>query len=128
MLINGYSSSGGDAFPYYFKKRKLGTLIGTRTWGGLIGISGNPAFADGGSFNIPTFGFVDTEGNWTVEGEGVHPDIEVVDRPEAIVAGHDPCIEKAVEVLLEQLKKNPVKKPKQPAEPNRSKWIEKEIK
>jgi tricorn protease len=128
MLINGYSSSGGDAFPYYFKKKKLGLLIGTRTWGGLIGISGNPDLADGGSLNVPTFGFVDTEGHWAVEGEGVHPDIEVVDRPELVAAGHDPCVEKAVEVLLEQLKQNPPAKVEMPAEPDRSKWIEEEIK
>jgi tricorn protease len=128
MLINGYSSSGGDAFPYYFKKSKLGTLIGTRTWGGLIGLSGNPDFADGGSLSVPTFGFVDSDGKWAVEGEGVSPDIEVIDRPERVAAGHDPSIEKAVEVLLEQLKQKPLKKPAMPAEPDRSQWIEKEIK
>jgi len=128
MLINGYSSSGGDAFPYYFKKKKLGLLIGTRTWGGLIGLSGNPDLVDGGSISVPTFGFVDTDGNWAVEGEGIHPDIEVIDRPELVAAGHDPCIEKAVEVLLEQLQKTPPKKTEMPAEPDRSKWIEKEIK
>jgi tricorn protease len=128
MLINGYASSGGDAFPYYFKKSKLGLLIGTRTWGGLIGLSGNPDLVDGGSINVPTFGFVDMDGNWAVEGEGIYPDIEVIDRPELVAAGKDPCIEKAVEVLLEQLKKNPPKKTAVPAEPDRSKWIEKEIK
>jgi tricorn protease len=128
MLINGYSSSGGDAFPYYFKKSKLGLLIGTRTWGGLIGISGNPDFADGGSINVPTFGFVDTDGNWAVEGEGVYPDIEVIDRPEQVAAGHDPCVEKAVDVLLEQLRQNPPRQPAMPPEPDRSRWIEKEIK
>jgi tricorn protease len=128
MLINGYSSSGGDAFPYYFKKSKLGQLIGTRTWGGLIGISGNPDFADGGFFNVPTFGFVDTDGHWAVEGEGVSPDIEVIDRPELVAAGKDPCIEKAVQVLLEQLKANPPRKIADPVAPDRSKWIEKEIK
>ena len=128
MLINGYSSSGGDAFPYYFKKSKLGQLIGTRTWGGLIGISGNPDFADGGFFNVPTFGFVDTDGHWAVEGEGVSPDIEVIDRPEEVAKGKDPCIEKAVQVLLEQLKANPPQKTAIPAAPDRSKWIEKEIK
>ena len=114
MLINGYSSSGGDALPYYFKKSKLGQLIGTRTWGGLIGLSGNPDLVDGGSINVPTFGFVDTDGNWAVEGEGVYPDIEVIDRPELVAAGKDPCIEKAVEVLLEQLKANPPKKTAMP--------------
>ncbi len=128
MLINGYSSSGGDALPYYFKKNKLGRLIGTRSWGGLIGYSGNPDFVDGGSFNIPTFGFVDTDGHWAVEGEGVYPDIEVIDRPELVAAGKDPCVEKAVQVLLQQLNENPPRKTNIPAAPDRSRWIEKEIK
>jgi tricorn protease len=90
VLINGQSSSGGDAFPYYFRQLGLGPLIGERTWGGLVGISGNPGFVDGGSINVPTFAFVDAEGNWAVEGEGVHPDIEVLDRPEEIAAGGSP--------------------------------------
>ena len=72
-LINGYSSSGGDAFPYYFKKLQLGPLIGTRTWGGLIGISGNPSLADGGSILASTFRFMDTDNEWAVENEGVSP-------------------------------------------------------
>jgi len=125
MLINGYSSSGGDALPYYFRKSKLGTLIGTRTWGGLVGLSGNPGFVDGGNINVPTFGFVDTDGKWAVEGEGVSPDIEVVDLPEEIAKGRDPSVEKAVAVLLKELEKNPPKKVNTPAEPDRSKWIEK---
>jgi len=109
MLINGYSASGGDALPYYFRKRKLGTLIGTRTWGGLIGISGNPDLMDGGSISAPQFRFFDTEGMWAVEGVGVAPDIEVVDRPDLVAAGHDPSLEAAVKLLLEQLEKNPRK-------------------
>jgi len=109
MLINGLSSSGGDAFPYYFRKLELGPLIGTRTWGGLIGISGNPGLADGGSVLAATFRFLGTDGNWAVENEGVAPDLEVIDRPEAVSAGHDPSVEKAVEVLLEALSKNPPK-------------------
>jgi tricorn protease len=128
MLMNYYSSSGGDAFPYFFKKRKLGKLIGTRTWGGLVGISGNAGFVDGGGMNVPTFGIYDTDGQWAVEGIGVYPDIKVVDAPHLVAKGKDPCIEKAVEVLLKQLKENPVKKVKPPADPDRSKWIEKEIK
>ena len=107
MLINGYSSSGGDALPYYFRKRNLGPIIGTRTWGGLIGISGNPTLMDGGRVTAPQFRFLDTEGVWMVEGVGVAPDIEVVDRPDEVAAGRDPSLEKAVEVLLEELKKNP---------------------
>ncbi|HUR83300.1 MAG TPA: PDZ domain-containing protein, partial [Thermoanaerobaculia bacterium] len=107
MLINGYSASGGDALPYYFRERKLGTLIGTRTWGGLIGLSGNPNLMDGGNVSAPQFRFMDTEGMWAVEGVGVAPDIEVVDRPDLVAAGHDPSLEAAVKLLLEELAKNP---------------------
>ena len=110
MLVNGYSSSGGDALPYYFRKRKLGTIIGTRTWGGLIGISGNPSLMDGGNVSAPQFRFFDTEGMWAVEGVGVAPDVEVVDRPDLVAAGQDPSLEAAVKLLLEQLAKNPPKK------------------
>jgi len=117
MLINGLSSSGGDAFPYYFKKLKLGQLIGTRTWGGLIGISGNPGLADGGSVLAATFRFMSTDGQWAVENEGVSPDIEVIDRPEQIAAGKDPSIEKAVEVLLGQLPASPKPPLQAPAAP-----------
>ncbi|MBV9496280.1 MAG: PD40 domain-containing protein [Acidobacteria bacterium] len=118
MLINGYSASGGDALPYYFHKRQLGTLIGTRTWGGLIGLSGNPGLMDGGSIEVPQFRFLDTEGMWAVEGVGVSPDIEVVDRPDLVVAGHDPSLEKAIDVLLQQLKEHPPVKVTVPAAPN----------
>lgn len=120
MLINGLSSSGGDAFPYYFKKLKLGQLIGTRTWGGLIGISGNPGLADGGSVLAATFRFMSADGQWAVENEGVSPDIEVIDRPEQIAAGKDPSIEKAVEVLLGQLPATP--KPRLQAPPAPAKF------
>jgi len=128
MLINGYSSSGGDALPYYFRKKGLGKLIGTRTWGGLVGISGNASLVDGGSISVPQFGVYNEKGEWLIEGVGVYPDIEVVDRPEKLAKGNDPCIEKAVEVLLEQLRENPVKKVEPPKPPDRSKWIEKDIK
>ncbi len=120
-LINGYSSSGGDAFPYYFRKRGLGKLIGTTTWGGLIGYSGNPGLMDGGLINIPVFRFLDTDGNWAVENEGVSPDIEVVDRPELIAKGQDPSLEKAVEILMEELKNNPPKELIVPNPPDESK-------
>ena len=116
-LINGYSSSGGDAFPYYFKKMGLGPLIGTRTWGGLIGISGNPSLADGGSILASTFRFMGTDGEWAVENEGVSPDIEVVDRPELVAAGQDPTLETAVEHLLEELRKKPAAEVEAPPSP-----------
>ena len=120
-LINGYSSSGGDAFPYYFRERKLGKLIGTRTWGGLIGLSGNPSLMDGGSISIPTFRFLTKDGKWAVENEGVHPDMEILDRPELVAKGEDPTLEKAVEVLLEELKNNPPKELIVPNPPDESK-------
>ncbi len=114
-LINAYSSSGGDAFPYWFRLTGQGPLFGTRTWGGLIGISGNPGFVDGGSINVPTFRFMDPDGQWAVENEGVPPDVEVIDRPEQIAAGQDPTLEAAIEYLLEELEKNPVRRVGEPA-------------
>ncbi|MBQ4851198.1 S41 family peptidase [Pseudoalteromonas sp. MMG012] len=118
MLINGYSSSGGDALPYYFRQAGLGKLIGTRTWGGLIGISGNPGLVDGGSVIAATFRILDNEGNWIIEDEGVSPDIEVIDRPELIQAGKDPSVERAVKELLDELEANPKKPLTVPAAPS----------
>lgn len=109
MLMNGYSSSGGDALPYYFKQAGLGKLIGTRTWGGLIGTSGNPRLADGGQLIAATFRILDKDGNWIIENEGVTPDIEVIDRPELIYKGEDPSIDRAVKELLKELDENPKK-------------------
>ncbi len=120
MLVNGWAGSGGDAFPYYFRKAGLGPLVGTRTWGGLIGYSGNPQPVDGGFVSAPTFGFWNTDGNWEVEGHGVQPDYEVVNKPHEMVAGRDAQLEKAIELTLEMLKKNPPKKLKKPTYPNRS--------
>ncbi|HEY6321876.1 MAG TPA: PDZ domain-containing protein [Thermoanaerobaculia bacterium] len=106
-LINGSAGSGGDAFPYYFRKLGLGPLIGTKTWGGLIGLSGNPPLLDGGSLSTPTFRFLDTEGHWGVENVGVLPDVEVVDRPDEIAKGHDPSLERAVAYLMQELAQHP---------------------
>jgi tricorn protease len=117
MLINGYSSSGGDALPYFFKKLGLGTLVGTRTWGGLIGLSGQPSLVDGGAVQVPTFRIYDAEGKWVVENEGVAPDVEVVDVPEARIAGGDPSLEKAVELLLSELERRPPTRPTRPVPP-----------
>jgi tricorn protease len=107
MLINGYSASGGDALPYFFRLSGLGPLIGTRTWGGLIGLSGNPRLMDGGAVQIPTFRIYDTSGRWVVENEGVSPDVEVIDLPEARMDGGDPSLEKAVELLQAELGRRP---------------------
>jgi tricorn protease len=117
MLINGYAGSGGDALPYYFRERGIGRIFGTATWGGLIGLTGNPPLADGGSLSTPSFRFMDTEGHWAVEGVGVDPDVEVVDRPEALAQGEDPTLEAAVKYLLEELRRNPPKRPTPPPPP-----------
>ncbi|HEY9420394.1 MAG TPA: PDZ domain-containing protein [Thermoanaerobaculia bacterium] len=109
-LINGQAGSGGDAFPYFFKKTGLGPLIGTRTWGGLIGLSGGPSLLDGGTLSFPTFRFLTAEGQWAVENEGVAPDIEVIDRPDALAKGQDPTLERGIQVLLEELKKSSPRK------------------
>ncbi|NOZ93776.1 MAG: peptidase S41 [Acidobacteria bacterium] len=120
MLINGWSGSGGDAFPLFFRERHLGKLIGTRTWGGLIGISGVPRLIDGGMVTVPTFGIYSTSGSWIVEGHGIDPDIEVVDDPSKMVDGGDPQLDRAVQVVLEEIEKNPPRRPKPPAYPDRS--------
>ncbi len=116
-LINGSAGSGGDAFPYYFKKLGLGPLIGTKTWGGLIGLSGNPDLLDGGSLSTPESRFLDTEGHWGIENVGVPPDIEVIDSPDAIAKGQDPSLERAVSYLLEELRKHPPVRVKAPPIP-----------
>ncbi|MDA1265719.1 MAG: PDZ domain-containing protein [Planctomycetota bacterium] len=120
MLINHAAGSGGDAFPYYFRQAGLGKLVGTRTWGGLVGISGNPALIDGGTVAVPTFAFFELDGTWGIEGHGVEPDIEVLDDPAKMADGSDPQLEAAVAHLLAELKtwKNP--SPKRPAYPDRS--------
>ncbi|WCJ59263.1 PDZ domain-containing protein [Fontisphaera persica] len=120
MLINGWSGSGGDCFPYYFKQAGLGPLIGMRTWGGLIGMTGTPALVDNGSVTAPTFGIYNLKGEWIIEGYGVDPDIEVVDDPARMAQGGDPQLERAVDELLKALKKNPPTPVKRPKYPNRA--------
>ena len=119
MLINAWSGSGGDAFPYYFRAAGLGPLIGTRTWGGLIGYSGCPALVDGGRLTVPTFSFYNTDGEWDVENYGVDPDIEVVDDPSLMLNGGDPQLDRAIAEVLEALDKNPPVQPERPAYPVR---------
>jgi tricorn protease len=119
MLMNGLAGSGGDMFPWLFRHNNLGKLIGTRTWGGLVGISGNPAFIDGGNITVPTFGFYETDGTWGVEGHGVDPDILVVDHPTALAKGEDPQLEAAVKHLLDEIKTKGFQRPARPASPNR---------
>jgi tricorn protease len=120
MLTNGLAGSGGDAFPAYFKQSGLGKLIGTRTWGGLVGISGNPGLIDGGYTSVPTFGFYESDGSWGIEGHGVDPDIEVVDDPALMWDGGDPQLDAAIENVLWEIMLNPYAAPARPAAPDRS--------
>ncbi|MDF1700617.1 MAG: PDZ domain-containing protein [Planctomycetota bacterium] len=107
MLINERAGSGGDAMPWMFKKLGIGPLVGTRTWGGLVGISGYPTMVDGGSVTAASFGIMDTDGSWVVENVGVAPDHVVIQWPKDVAAGRDPQLEKAVALALEALEKNP---------------------
>ncbi len=119
MLINGLAGSGGDAFPAYFRQAGLGKLIGTRTWGGLVGISGNPRLIDGGGVTVPTFGYYTRDGRWSIEGHGVDPDVEVVDDPAAMQGDVDVQLEAAIRHLLAELERSPPRLPARPAGPDR---------
>ena len=103
-LIDKYSSSDGDLFPYGFRKLGLGKLIGMRSWGGIVGISGSRKFVDGQDMRTPFFTSYSTDGEWIIEGHGVDPDIEVDINPFEDYLGNDAQLEKAVEVLKEELK------------------------
>jgi tricorn protease len=118
MIINEYAGSGGDAMPWLFRQRGVGPLIGKRTWGGLVGIFGFPPLIDGGTVTAPNLAFWNLKGEWDVENHGVTPDIEVEFDPAAVRAGHDPQLEKAVEVLLADLKQHPLPVYKKPPFPN----------
>lgn len=118
MLINELAGSGGDAMPWFFKKLNVGPLIGKRTWGGLIAAAGIPTLMDGGNIRAPNGAVYGLNGEWEVENVGVAPDIEVEFDPAMWRTGRDMQLEKAVEWLLEELKKNPPKEYKRPAYPD----------
>jgi tricorn protease len=119
MIINEAAGSGGDAMPWYFRKARIGPLIGTRTWGGLIGIYDYPPLIDGGGVTAPRLAFWDpAAGSWDVENKGVAPDIMVELDPHAVREGHDPQLEKAVDVVLKALDERPRDVPKHPTYPN----------
>ncbi len=135
MLANGLSGSGGDMFPWLFKHNKVGPVIGQRTWGGLVGISGNPQFIDGGSMTVPRFGFYKLDGTWGVEGHGVDPDVAIVDDPALMLdgagpdgphasiaggrGGGDPQLDEAIKMMVEAVKAHPFVKPNRPPSPDR---------
>jgi tricorn protease len=118
MIINEMSGSGGDALPWMFRQDKIGPLVGMKTWGGLVGIYGYPPLLDGGFVTAPRVGIYGLHGDWEVENKGIPPDIEVENDPSSVAAGHDRQLERAVEVTMEALKKNPVTIPDHPPYPN----------
>jgi len=120
MLINGMAGSGGDYFPWWFRAAGVGPLIGMRTWGGLVGYSGGPRFIDGATVTSPSFAFYEKNGTWGIEGHGVDPDYKVVDDPSLMVNGDDPQLDKAIELMLDDIQKNPYTPPARPAYPDRS--------
>jgi tricorn protease len=110
MIINEMAGSGGDLMPYMFQYRKLGPLVGKRTWGGLVHTADTPGFIDGGSMIAPRGGFISREGQWRVENEGTAPDIDVENTPKEVIAGHDPQLERAVAEAMRMLKEHPVER------------------
>ena len=118
MIINEFAGSGGDMMPWMFRHNKTGTLVGKRTWGGLVGIDQYPALMDGGTVTAPAFGFFNPDGQWDVENKGVAPDVEVELDPKLVHEGHDPQLERAVAIALEQLKAHPAPEPHRPPYPN----------
>jgi tricorn protease len=118
MITNEMAGSGGDLMPWMFHHRKVGTLVGKRTWGGLVHTADTPAFVDGGTMIAPRGGFFTPEGKWAVENEGIQPDIDVENWPKEVIAGHDPQLERAVQEGLRLLKEHPVQRlSKEPAPP-----------
>jgi len=108
MIINEMAGSGGDLMPYMFKRRKLGPLVGKRTWGGLVHTADSPTLLDGGTMIAPRGGFFSRDGKWAVENEGVGPDIDVENLPKDVIAGRDPQLERAVSEALRMLKEKPI--------------------
>jgi tricorn protease len=119
MLIDETAGSGGDLLPWMFRKFKLGPLVGKRTWGGLVGILGFPVLMDGGFITAPNLAIWTPEEGWVVENEGVPPDVEVEQTPADVIAGKDPQLERAIQIIMEELKKNPPAQPKRPPYPIR---------
>ena len=119
MIINEMAGSGGDLMPYMVRARNIGPLVGTTTWGGLVGTWDTPPYLDGGSMVAPRGGFIDVDGNWAVEAVGVAPDIEVMQNPANVIRGRDPQLEAAVKEALHLLETGEVILKSEPAPPVR---------
>jgi tricorn protease len=116
-ILNETSASDGDIFPAMFRQAGLGPLIGKRSWGGVIGITGYGPLIDGGGVNVPQFGWADADGQWAIENYGVEPDITVENDPASVQAGEDPQLERAVEEVLRKMAEEPRQLPARPAAP-----------
>jgi tricorn protease len=116
-LLDQNSASDGDIFPAMFREAGLGPLIGKRSWGGVIGITNRGTLIDGGTVNVPEFGFVSTDGRWIIEGYGVDPDIEVDNDPKSLVEGRDPQLERGIKEVVERLSAEPRRLPQRPPSP-----------
>jgi len=119
-IINEYAGSGGDAFPHFFQSYELGPLVGNRTWGGLVGITGRVPLIDGGMVSAPEFAIMSPDGEWIIENRGVEPDVPVDDRPDLVIRGFDPQLEKAISLVMEKIVNEPKTLPKRPAYPERN--------
>jgi tricorn protease len=115
-VTNEYAASDGDFFSYFFKKYKLGPLIGMRTWGGVRGIRGYIPLMDGGYITRPEFSLYGLKSEWLIENHGVAPDIEVDNRPDLVMQGRDPQLEKAIELVMKEIQEHPKKLPARPAD------------
>jgi tricorn protease len=116
-ILNENSASDGDIFPAMFRDAGLGQLVGRRSWGGVVGISGRGPLIDGGTIFVPESGFANKKGQWVIEGYGVDPDIDVQNEPRAVIEGKDPQLERAVAELMKKLEASPVKLPPKPPGP-----------
>ena len=116
-LLDEYSSSDGDIFPAMFREAGLGPLIGKRSWGGVIGITGRGPLLDGGNVFVPGSALANKNGEWIIEGHGVDPDIEVDNDPKSVMAGHDPQLERGIAEIMAKIKDHPVRLPPRPAAP-----------
>ena len=113
-IANHYTASDGDFFAHFFKEYKLGPLVGERTWGGVRGIRGYIPLIDGGYVTRPEFALYGRQGKWLIENEGVEPDVPVDNRPDLVMKGEDPQLEKAVELVMSQIQQHPEKLPSRP--------------
>ncbi len=120
-LLNETSASDGDIFPHMFRKAGLGLLVGKRSWGGVVGISGLGPMIDGGQITVPLSGTNDVDGSWVIEGHGVDPDIVVENDPKSVIVGKDPQLERGVAELLKKMDAEPMRLPKKPADPVKTK-------